>query len=257
MKRFIPIIVSIVLIGVANGSSIEINATDVGGGRVLIGYEVTSGTTLPVAFGLNIQLNNQATFDSVVSASSHFPIYPGSVIIQGGQIVNDGHPNAASTYPGTLPGLGTSGVTVEMGVEGFPISLDGPEKPWRDFNFDAELDNDDLAIFVSEWLVYDPYNGDVDLDGDLDVDLIDYSLFVDNRYNAPPASLSNLILLQLNGNGAMSTNVTISLNAIRGGIVGSDGSYSNVILDPVTVIVPEPASIILLGLGGFVLRRKR
>ncbi len=55
MKWFTPILVSIILIGVANGSSIEINAADVGGGRVLIGYEVTSGTTLPVAFGLNIK----------------------------------------------------------------------------------------------------------------------------------------------------------------------------------------------------------
>jgi hypothetical protein len=255
MKWFIPIVVSIVLIGVANGDSIKINATDAGGGRLLVGYEVTSGTTLPVGFGLNIQLNNQATFGSVVSASTYFPIYPGSVQIQGGQIVNDGSPIAAYTYPGTLPGLGSSGVTVEMGVEGFPITL-GSQDP-RDFNFDAQINNSDLGIFVTDWLEYDPYFAPTgDLDGDSDVDLVDYGLFVDNRYNAPPTSLSNLLLLQLNGNGAASTNVTISLNTTRGGIVGEGDSYLNIILpDPVTVVVPEPATLLLLGLGAVMVRK--
>lgn len=255
VKQYISIILTVIFFGVANGGTIKINATDFGGGKVLIGYEVTSGTALPVGFGLNIQLNNQATFDSVISASTHFPIYPGTIEILEEGSVDYGTPIAPSDSPGALPGLGTSGVTIEMGVEGIPVQVWGFVDP-RDFNGDMFIDYMDLSMFVNEWLTEESM---ADLNGDGVVDFVDYGIFVDMRFDAPPTSLGELLLLQLNGNGTLSTQVTISPeNTYRGGIIDSEGNFFNVLLpEPVTVIIPEPATILLLGFGGSALLRKR
>ena len=81
MKQVISLLLTLILAGPVSAGTIRITAEDAGSARLRIGYEATGGTELPVGFGLDITLSNGATFQSVVCASSYFPIYPGTIQI--------------------------------------------------------------------------------------------------------------------------------------------------------------------------------
>jgi hypothetical protein len=255
MKRFVPLVLTFTLAGLAIADTVRVTAEDAGNCRLRIGYEVTGGTEVPVAIGLDICLSGPAIFSGVVSASPYFPIYPGSLLIEGGGIIDYGTPVADAFYPGTLGGMGTSGVTIEMGVAGEPLEEFGP----RDFNGDARVDLIDLVIFVGHWLeTTESTFLEPDLDHDGVVDFLDYGIFVDGRYDFPPLVMGELLLLQLDGKGATTTTVTIFENVVRGGIVGEPGVVLEVMLpEPFTMVVPEPATVLLVGLGSLALTRKR
>ena len=225
-------------------STLQITVEDAGDSMLRIGYEVISGSEMPVGFGLNISLSAPATFWKVVSASPYFPIYPGTIVIHTGELQDFGTPIAPRCcYPDALGGLGTSGVTIEMGMLGKPLRLTSYDP--RDFNWDGLLDLRDLVLFVSYWLVEDTF---LDLDGKGVLNLADYGIFVDGRYDAPPTTIRELLLFQLNGNGAATTIVTISENSTRGGVVDSKGIKFDVILpEPFTIAVSEPPAVLPLG----------
>lgn len=84
MRQAIFLILILILTEAVTADTIRVTLEDAGNQRLRVGYEVTSGSTLPVGFGLDITLGNQATFQNVASASSYFPIYPGTVVISDG-----------------------------------------------------------------------------------------------------------------------------------------------------------------------------
>jgi len=258
----VSLLLSLVLLAEAGrAGTLQITAADIGGGKLAVGYQVTSGTTLPIGFALNITCTNGATFNNVMSTSFYFPIYPSTIDWATGTI-DYGTPISPPSMPGTSgTGLGKAKVVVEMGVSGNPCNADeGGVYKFADLNRDTKIDDLDTRIFVSNWLINasaPDWAIGTDMNRDGVVNFLDYSILVEGRANLPPLNLSQLIVLQLNGNGAAVTSVMISgETTYRGGIVGDDGNIFSVQSASVNVAVPEPATLLLFGLGAVGLRRK-
>jgi hypothetical protein len=86
-------------------------------GIVEVSYEATDDANLPRAFGLDITLDSDANIVEIVSgsASDDYWVYPGTIVITSGSVTNQGTPVAPDTDPGALGGVGTGGMTIEMG----------------------------------------------------------------------------------------------------------------------------------------------
>ena len=172
------------LIGTTYGD-VTITATDAGGGKLRIGYQAT-GTLAPVAFALDIQLNNGATFSSVTPITQAFYYYPGRFR----DYINPQNPNWQDSHylpvaphydPAALGGLGTSGITIETASMLSPYLANGSP---ADLNSDGIIDIMDLALFSNEWLT----NGAMaDLYSDGLVNFRDYAVFLDGHFNPVPA----------------------------------------------------------------------
>jgi hypothetical protein len=114
---------------------ININAVDEGGGVVRIGYDATGHGQLPRAFALDITVSagvitdiNNYHVGVSTQASKGYGIFPGSIDINATTYVvdNNGTPvGDPCAFPGTLPGLDTNGVTIEMGS----LYVGGPNAP--------------------------------------------------------------------------------------------------------------------------------
>lgn len=115
MKKIIFVLTTLMLAApVMAGVGICYNQA---GGKVALKYDASAEAELVRAFALDITVEG-ATITGVEGANPSYGIYPGSIVIDEdtGQVTNDGTPVAdAGEYDGTLDGLGTGGVTIEMG----------------------------------------------------------------------------------------------------------------------------------------------
>jgi len=106
--------------------------TQKSGNEVTLTYDASGEAELVRAFALDITVDG-ATITSVKNPNPSYNIYPGSIEINPdtGQITNEGTPVAdAGQYDGTLGGLGTNGVTIEMGS----LYADGETPPAKTGN---------------------------------------------------------------------------------------------------------------------------
>ncbi len=86
--------------------------------NVVVSYEASDDANLPRGFGMNIMLNNDETITGITSASGDYWVYPGTINISGGAIIDYGDPVAPQDpcFPGReLGGIDTNGMTIEMG----------------------------------------------------------------------------------------------------------------------------------------------
>ena len=128
------------------------------GNEVTVSYEVTNEPNLVRIFTLDITVDNGAKIVKMPLSSfnQHYSIYPGSIMINEttGNIDDNGSPIAdrsqypqdSPAYDGTLPGLGSNGVTVEMGSL-YLNENDAP--PWSGDLFQFYVDND-CTVSIAE-----------------------------------------------------------------------------------------------------------
>jgi hypothetical protein len=106
--------------------------TQTSGNEVTLTYDASAEAELVRAFALDITVQG-ATITAVKNPNPSYDIYPGSIVIDEntGQVIEDGTPvGDAGQYEGTLGGLGTNGVTIEMGS----LYADGETPPAKTGN---------------------------------------------------------------------------------------------------------------------------
>lgn len=131
--RKLSLILAVLVLTAPAWATVNITCQQVGDtNEVIVSYEVTGEPNKVRAFALDITLDNDVNITDVnTSANVDYTIFPGSVVISGGEITDEGTAVAdPCDYPAdTQPGLGSSGVTIEMGGLWSPPDDDSPNAP--------------------------------------------------------------------------------------------------------------------------------
>jgi hypothetical protein len=100
--------------------------------EVIISFDASTETNLVRAFALDIRLGTDANITEVTGISPDYYIYPGTIWIDAqGNVMDLGTPTAEySDLPsGTLPGLDSNSITIEMASLYAPVGLGSPNAP--------------------------------------------------------------------------------------------------------------------------------
>jgi len=129
MKKVIFALVAL-LIAAPAWADVLITCEDQGGGVVQISYDATGeDPNLVRAFALDITVNDGNIIDVNCADNPDYYIYPGSIVIVDGEVTDYGSAVAPSDDPGALGGLGTGGVTLEMGSLYAATDPEHPDPP--------------------------------------------------------------------------------------------------------------------------------
>ncbi|MCK4885842.1 MAG: hypothetical protein KAS96_00575 [Planctomycetes bacterium] len=110
MKKLV-LVLAVLIVSLPAMAAVTITA-DCNDGVYTVSY-ATDGN-LPRAFALDITVAT-GTIDAVGGLSADYDIYPGSIVIIDGDVNDPGSAVCDDSYPDTLGGIGTAGITVEMG----------------------------------------------------------------------------------------------------------------------------------------------
>ncbi len=231
------------------GATITITPHNGGDGWLLLDYTVDEAGVCPAAIGLMISLSHGATLAgagdwSVDPAFNYFPEYanehPWSYQI------GAGHPFDSDRFP-------KSGFGIIMSTfayyECFPMPCAG------DVNGDMRVNIADAMFIASDWLMAGPSLW-TDLNDDGVVNLGDAALL--NGYQSPFPSPNKFLALKITDGGAGFTDVAFGIDTMRGGAFAADGTPLIMNLpSSYRLVIPEPATLGLLALGTFLIRKNR
>jgi hypothetical protein len=119
-----------VLMVVAAPALAAVNITCTADGNIVtVSYEVSGEPNKVRAFALDITVQNPANINTIDYNDPNYWVYPGSIEIVNGEVNDVGSPVASPTFPGTLGGLDTNGITIEMGSLYYPTGDNSPNAP--------------------------------------------------------------------------------------------------------------------------------
>lgn len=173
--------------------------------------------------------------------------------------VRAGHPNITAAdmgngqlqigYQVTYGSSGPVGISfnVELSHNAFLPLSNG--LLWSDPHFDMVIDPLDFDP-LQEPALFPP---DPPIDPPGPSTTSHFTIIAANLDNDSPLSVNNFITLQLQDGGAGYSIVTLSEDTLRGGSVGFTISFP----EPFVVVLPEPATLSLLGIGALLLVRHK
>ena len=153
MKKVV-LVLTVLMLAAPALAEVAITATDDGGGKVIVSY-TSSDEPNVVALGLDIQLDNDANITEVLEVNENFWVYPGSIDVNAdGSVDSNGtadcnkyqYAPGTPAYAGTLPGLGTNGVSIEMAAL-YVGAANAPPKSGKLFAF--KVDGDTCATITA------------------------------------------------------------------------------------------------------------
>jgi hypothetical protein len=131
MKKII-VVLAVLLMAAPAMAVVEVSATDLGGPVLAIKFTNTAAPGVKVrAIALDITADGGAKIIAVTDENASYDIHPGSIVIDpcnpldpgDGTIDQYGQALCDPGYPGTQPGIGTQGVTIEMAS----LTASGPQ----------------------------------------------------------------------------------------------------------------------------------
>ena len=144
MKKLV-LVLAVLLVSLPAMAAVTIDVNCLAGDGVYTVSYVTDAN-LPRAFALDIEVD-AGTIDAVGSLSADYDIYPGSIVIIDGDVNDPGSAVCDNSYPDTLDGLGTAGVTIEMGS----LYADGDPAPATSgILFTFTVSDSDANVAVTE-----------------------------------------------------------------------------------------------------------
>ena len=153
MKKVV-LVLAVLMLAAPALAEVVITATDDGGGKVIVSY-TSSDEPNVVALGLDIQLDNDANITEVLEVNENFWVYPGSIDVNAdGSVDSNGtadcnkyqYAPGTPAYAGTLPGIDTNGVSVEMAAL-YVGAANAPPKSGKLFAF--KVDGDTCATITA------------------------------------------------------------------------------------------------------------
>ncbi len=101
-----------------------ITAVSEGNGIVAINYDATSEDEPVWRFALDIT-KEEGIIEGFSDVSAYYWLFPSTVVIEDGVVIDPGTPVVPGDEPGALGGLGTDGITIEM-VSYYEPGVDDP-----------------------------------------------------------------------------------------------------------------------------------
>jgi len=87
------------------------------GNEATVNYRVVGEPNKVSGFGLDITVDHGGKIKSISNLSADYWVYPGSIVILNGEVNDVGTPIGDPVrFPGTLGGLDTNGISIEMGA---------------------------------------------------------------------------------------------------------------------------------------------
>jgi len=133
MKKLGLVVAMLLVVAAPAWARVDITCTNAGK-VVTVNYTVVGDPNKVSGFGLDITVDSGAKIIDVsnyplVATNGKYWVYPGSIDIVDGEVNDVGSPVADPNSAGALGGIGTSGITVEMGALYSPTGDSSPNSP--------------------------------------------------------------------------------------------------------------------------------